>query len=198
MISKHGFAVLLATQLLAGIAVAQSAIDASAVPLAEYGRAYGGEIRILTKNATNRLSGSLGLTMSTSAGLFGTGGNGTGRGYDASVGGTIIDDRAWFFASTQRHESTLASQFGAIPANGDSRAIDAKLTAQLGERNSLVSSFRTARDSAAATPAFTAAPSSFLSLHYTGIVSSNMFFTASVSRGKTTQSPLMWDPTDSR
>jgi len=95
-----------------------------------------------------------------------------GKGFDATLGGTLVKDRVWFFASGERSEPLFASQYG-----------DAKMIAQLGDRQSLATSFAASRQAGLTTGTTLAAPipSSFLSLHYTGIVSSNMFVTASFS-----------------
>ena len=58
--------------------------------------------------------------------------------------------------------------------------LTSNLAASLGDRNSLGASFRTT------------IPSSFLSLRYTGIVSSNMFFTAKVSSQTISPNRPLW------
>ena len=98
-----------------GIAFAQSS--------EEFGRSSGGQLDVTFK-APSRFSGSFGLT--------------TGRSTFGTFGGTLVKDRAWFFAAGER-------------------------TQMLGDRNS-------------------ARP--FLSLHSSGVVSSNSFFTATVSSGQ--------------
>lgn len=139
--------------IFAGGAFAQSVGGA---PEAEYGRVTGGEINLTVKNP-QPLSGS----------IFMMGSQGSGRGYGATLGGTIVPDKMWFFGSVQQSVS---------------RGLDTKLTGQLGERQNLTASFATAKQTAV-TPVFnTQIPSSFLTLHYTGIVSDNMFVTASFSK----------------
>ena len=99
-----------------------------------------------------------------------------GKRYEASLGGTILQDRLWFFGAA----STLPQMQMPISESG---ALDAKLTAQLGDRNHLVAAFSEKRG---ANPALTnvanPASSSFLSLHYSGTATSNLFFSASFLR----------------
>ena len=150
------FAVLFLSLVLAVGAFAQSVGGA---PEAEYGRVTGGEINLMVKNP-QPLSGSIFLIGSQGSG---------GRGYGATLGGTIVPDKVWFFGSVQQSVS---------------RGLDTKLTGQLGDRQNLTASFATSKQTTA-TPApvlNTQIPSSFLTLHYTGIVSDNMFVTASFSK----------------
>ncbi|HEX2834855.1 MAG TPA: hypothetical protein VHW00_17715 [Thermoanaerobaculia bacterium] len=164
-------ALVLATQLLGAVALAQEIPSAS-----EFGRASGGEIRAVTKDIDGRFSGTLGFT--TSSGFLG----GRSNGYSASAGGTLVNDRAWFFASAE----SLTSRYGAaIPGSmPNANALDARFNAALNDRNSFDATYTNAQSAAIGSPAEITLPSSFLSLRYTGIVSSNMFVTASVTRGK--------------
>jgi hypothetical protein len=116
---------LVLTLLITGAAFAQSS--------AEFGRVSGGQIDFAVK-APSQSSGSLGLTMSRSNGL---------RGYGATLGGTVVKDRMWFFATADDQRVAVPTRYA---------------------------------------PPATLSPSSFLSLRYTGIVTSNMFVTATVSR----------------
>lgn len=120
----------------------------------EFGRASGGELELLGK-AGSRASGSFGIT-----------GSSLGRRYGATFGGTVVPDRLWFFASAERG-SSLFTPRPIVPR------IDLNLGGQLTGRQNVAAFF-------AAAPRAT--PNSFLSLHYTGIVSDSMFVTASVSR----------------
>jgi hypothetical protein len=122
----------------------------------EFGRATGGLLELSVKGPT-RFSGSLGLT--SGSGL---------RGYGATFGGTVVNDRLWFFGAAERNQSRIVSS--TIPQT--SPRFDANWNAALGARNSFSASYRSA----------TIPSSSFMTLHYTGIVSSNMFITGSVSR----------------
>ena len=123
--------------------------------------ASGGELTLLTKHPSG-FSGSFSL----SAGQSGS------QGGDATLGGTVVPDRVWFFASADKNRSPLfVSQI--------SRAIDAKLASQIGDRQTLAARFSATRPQAGSS--VTMFPSSFLSLHYTGILSSNNFISGSVS-----------------
>ena len=126
----------------------------------EFGRGSGGLLELSVKGPS-RVSGSLGLT--TSAGGL--------RGYGATFGGTIVNDRLWFFGTAERNQTRVASVIPQTPQ------MDANWNALLGSRNNLNASIQNGGTGGTMT-----IPSSFLSLHYTGIVSSNMFFTATVSR----------------
>jgi hypothetical protein len=162
---KRAVAAFFLAQMLAAAAFAQTAATSS-----EFGRVSGGDIDLITKHS-QPLSGSLGITA------------GSGKGYDATLGGTLVKDRVWFFGSAQRSEPMFASQFRApLPAGAMSRSTDAKMIGQLGDRQSLAASFAASRQPFVTGGTLTAPiPSSFLSLHYTGIVSSNMFVSASFS-----------------
>ena len=133
-----------------------SQLFAAAIFAQEYGRASGGDIDLMTKHP-RALSGSLGFTA------------GAGKGFDLSLGGTLVKDRVWFFATGERNQKPL---FATAPQ----QFTGAKFNAQLGDRQNVVASYGTL-------------PSSFLSLHYTGIVSSNMFVSASFSELKRSTFP---------
>jgi hypothetical protein len=192
--SKRAVAALFLSQMLAGVAFAQSVVppagatDPSVAAPYEFGRAFGGEMDLITKRSSG-LSGSLGFSMSKAPIPFATGGNGTTKGLDATLGGTLVKDKVWFFASAHQNDALLTSRYGTVltqngTSNGAvSRGIDTKLTAQIGDRNNLAASFAAGRE-LGVTPAGTVAPTpaSFLALRYTGVVSSNMFFSTSFSR----------------
>ena len=141
----------------------------------EFARGTGGEIEATTRSQSAPFSGSIGVD-------FGRGG---GNGYMATLGGTLLQDRLWFFASTNRMERTTTQT--AIPEFApvaQFEATAAKAGFNLGSRQTLDASF--VQQSAAFEPASALTiPSTFLSLRYTGIVTPNMFFTMSVSTSKT-------------
>ncbi|MDQ6769717.1 MAG: hypothetical protein M3Z54_06990 [Gemmatimonadota bacterium] len=147
MITRRPLLALLFILITSGVSFAQSSD--------EFGRGSGGILELSVKGPS-RMSGSLGLTTSR-GGL---------RGYGATFGGTIVNDRLWFFGMAERNQTR-------VPAP----QIDANWNALLGSRSDLAASIRNGAAAGTMT-----VPSSFLSLHYTGIVSSNMFFTATVSR----------------
>jgi hypothetical protein len=146
-------AAVLVSLTLASAALAQS----------EFGRVSGGSLDVLTKHRP-QLSGSFELSAA----------RGFSKGYNATLGGTIVPDRLWFFASADRSTPTFAQ----------TNAVDAKVLSQLGDRQNLAASFGTSHTQLVETPAATfpaPLPSQFLTLHYTGIISNNMFVTASFS-----------------
>ncbi|GAC1438917.1 MAG: hypothetical protein NVSMB68_10570 [Thermoanaerobaculia bacterium] len=150
------------SQMLAVGLIAQSA---------EFGRVSDGSIDLVTKHS-RPLSGSLSIAA------------GSTKGFDAGLGGTLVRDRVWFFATVEKSQPLFASRYATpIASNAWSRAIDTKTIAQLGDRANLAASFASSRQSALPAGANfgSAIPSSFLSLRYTGIVSNNMFVTANFS-----------------
>ncbi len=156
---KRAVAAFFLTQLLAAAGFAQ-----------EYGRVSDGPIELMTKHA-RPFSGSISLTTSL----------GSGDGYGGTVGGTLVPDRIWFFASAEKSQPLFASQYGV--ARTVSPTIDAQMIGQIGNRQNLAASFAAARPSGVTIGSSLAmsAPSSFLSLHYTGIVSDHMFVSGSFS-----------------
>ena len=146
--TKRTSAALFTALLLTTAAVAQDA---------GY-RASSGLISLVPKG-TSHFSGSLGVTLSRSTG------------YIATAGGAVVRDRLWFFAAGQ-HDTW---QFGS-PQSG--QAFDGKLTAQLGDRNTLGATAGRGRD------VTTSLPSSFLSFRFDSVLSSNTFFSANVTRRK--------------
>ncbi|HWS71659.1 MAG TPA: hypothetical protein VN605_06070 [Thermoanaerobaculia bacterium] len=172
MISRRAVPALLLVQLIAFAVAAQQS--------AEYGRATGGEL-MLTPKGSAPFSGTLELSLSTGNGAFG---RGSSPAYGLTAGGTLMQDRLWFFASGSRQ---TGSRFAAreLPENATSRSIGARVNGQFGSNHDFSAFFDSARRpelSTIGTSSFAGSvPSSFLSLHYTGIVSSNMFFTGSVT-----------------
>jgi hypothetical protein len=147
-------AIMRARTLLVLVALLFVALAAFAQTPNEFDRASGGEIRAITKSATNRLSGSLSLT--TAGGAL------SGQRYDATLGGTAIDDRLWFFAS-----ASLAPQV--------------RISAQPVDWTSVTTSFR----QSAASPApsvYGTLPRTFLALHSTSMLSDHATLDISISR----------------
>jgi hypothetical protein len=153
--SKRILAAAFLSLLLAAGAIAQEA-----EPVAEFGRVSGGEIEAITKQP-RKLSGSFAIMR----GL---------KGLEATLGGTLVQDRIWFFASAQQQEGfRFATAIPETRQRDFDRAAFAKSTAQLGDSHVLDASFA-------------AGTSSFLSLRYDAMVSSNMIFSGSFSSGSTT------------
>ena len=90
-----------------------------------------------------------------------------------------LEDRLWFFATAERHDARLTSGTAQMqmPEGAVADAFDARLMGQLSDRQSFAAVFEAARQPFATTPNALASvtPSSFLSLRYNGVVSSNMF-----------------------
>lgn len=193
MVAKRVVAALFVSNLIAAAAFAQSA---STLAPDEFGRVSGGEINVITKSPS-RLSGSFSLSASHSQSPLALG---TAKGLDASIGGTLVQDRVWFFASAQ-HTDGLSSRFAnalpqsALPSSMPSRNVSANANATIGDRQTLSAMFSNAKDSALTTSGTVATlPSTFMSLHYTGVISPNAFFSASVSRRSSSGSELMLQP----
>jgi hypothetical protein len=128
---------------------------------AEYGQASAG-ILDMTAKQSMPFSGSLALSSGRAQGL----------GLGGTFGGTLVKDRVWFFASAERSNSV----YNAV---APVRALDAKTTAQIGDRQNLAATFSTFRSSSPLT-----VPSSFLSLHSTSVLSSTSFVTVDVSQSR--------------
>ena len=132
---------------------------AAAAMAQEFARSSGGEIAAITKSG-GRLSGSFGITRSN-------GGLGNLlKGYDATLGGTLLKDRAWFFASARLQDRFAPA--AVQPQVSFDRAAFVKATAPIAGQHLLNASFGSG-------------PASFLSLRYDAAVTSNMLFSASVS-----------------
>jgi hypothetical protein len=188
MVSRRVVTALVLAQLLA---LGLAAQEMAAQPSSEFGRASGGDL-VLTPKGSAPLSGSLDLSLSRGGDVFGR----DAKAYGITAGGTLLQDRLWFFASGSRQEAT-PSHFADLgfPQNATAGAI--RTNAQLSASQSFSTFFEAARrpQASAASPIgvspFAASgPSSFLSLHYTGIVSNSMFFSGSVTRSSTTRSNL--------
>ena len=130
------------TSLLASAALAQSA--------SEFGRASGGEIQTITKH-NRKLSGSIDLM------------RGNGSRSETSVGGTLLDDKVWFFGSASR-----------ALTNGSG-----KIDAQPVDWNHITASY-SKTEPAIETPL--ALPASVLTLHSTTMLSPNAMMSISFSR----------------
>lgn len=178
MAPKRALVAVVLAQMITAVAVAQS--DTPAADRSEFGRVSGGQIEVLTKQA-RKVSGSLGMTLSS--------GDFSGKGYEATLGGTVLRDRLWFFAAASvLPEMTRLSSTGAFDAGAfDARTggFDARMDAQLGSRNNMSASFSEGRYGVGTLAG--PFPASFLSLRYTGMASSNLLFNASFSRRSVTQ-----------
>jgi hypothetical protein len=171
------------------------AFAVSAQESAELGRASGGELLLTTKRST-ALSGSLQASLTNGNDVFGRGNT---PAYGATAGGSLIQDRLFFFASASRQASPTRFADAALPQHATASAISAHVNGDVGSRQDFSALFQAARrPELSTTGAATFAgivPSSFLSLHYTGIVSSNMFFTASMTHSSRTALGIGMTPT---
>ena len=176
MLWKRSVIGLVAAQTLLAATVMAQELSTPPASFAEFGRASGGEIQSMIKRPS-QFSGSFGLTSGRSSASLG----GSGKTYGATLGGTLLKDRIWFFGTAERTAGLRIDPALSLSAGrGPATFGYGTMSAQLGDRQSLFAS--TGRE--ASLPA--TLPASFLSLHYTGIVSSNMFFTARVSRQSST------------
>ena len=156
--------------LALALAVSGSALAQDA-KTSEFDRVSGGQIEAMTKATVKPLSGRLSI--------------GTGQRYEATLGGEVLKDRLWFFGAASQYQALqFSSQLPAMEPI-DAKTFDAKLSAQLGDRHHMTGSFSTGRNAAMTmSPSLVVEPfpSNFLSLHYTGVVSENMFFTGSLTK----------------
>ncbi len=186
MVSRRALTALLFAQLLA--------LGLSAQESAEFGRSTSGEL-LLTPKGPAQFSGSLQMSLSSGGDVFG---RGSSPGYGMTAGGTLIQDRLWFFASGSRQPVIAQRTAIDLPQNVATRAIGGRISGQLGTNQDFAAFFDSERrpqlSTIGASPFASSVPSSFLSLHYTGIISNNMFFSASVSRSGRTANGVMLTP----
>ncbi|HEV7765408.1 MAG TPA: hypothetical protein VGQ76_10430 [Thermoanaerobaculia bacterium] len=178
MVSRRAVTAFLLVQLIAFAISAQQS--------AEFGRGTGGEI-VMTPKGSSALSGSLSASIGND--LFG---RGNSTRYGLTAGGALVRDRLWFFASASQEETSSSSRFAdlELPENATTGAVAARVDGQIGSAHDFSAFFDAARRpelSTTGTSAFVdLAPSSFLSLRYTGVVSNNTLFDASVTRSSRT------------
>ena len=151
------------------------AFGASAQDAAEFGRAVGREV-VLTPKGAAPFSGTLSLSVATRNDVFG---RGTSPSYGITAGGSLIQDRLWFFASGSRQSGSRYGELQ-LPQNATTGAVGGRVNAQLTASQDFSGFFESARRRE---PGFVA-PSSFLSMRYTGIISSSMFFNARFVRSR--------------
>jgi outer membrane receptor for ferrienterochelin and colicin len=126
--------------------------------LAEYGRATGGIINVITKSGGNEFHGdAFGYYDSDSLqadnghpneSLLGTSLGFTREDYGADLGGYVLKDRLWFFGAYDRVHNTVTNRLTSGPNEGedtDSKSIRnlgaGKLTWRMTESHSFVASF---------------------------------------------------------
>jgi hypothetical protein len=187
MVTRRAVAALVLVQLIAFAVAAQQS--------AEFGRANGGQL-VLTPKGSAPLSGSLEFSLSSGSDIFG---RGNSPAYGMTAGGTLVQDRLWFFASASRQQTSSSSRFANLEMQengtqnaGTLGAIGGRVNAQLGASQDFSAFFEAARRPELATNGTatfaSVVPSSFLALRYNGVVSSNTLFSASFTRSsRTTQ-----------
>lgn len=177
MVARRAVLALVLVQMI-GLAV-------SAQESAQFGRATGGEI-VLTPKGSAPFSGSLSLSLSSGNDVFG---RSSSPAYGVTAGGTLIQDRLWFFGSATRQEGSRFATLE-LPENATTGAIGARVNGRFADNQDFSAVFEAARwpQLSMTTPSSFAGitPSSFLSLRYTGIVSDRMFFNASLTRSSRT------------
>ncbi|HUJ13314.1 MAG TPA: TonB-dependent receptor [Thermoanaerobaculia bacterium] len=171
---------------------------------AEFGRFTGGVVTAISKSGGNEFSGSLRdsianprWTAQTPLGeprpdskLFNV--------YEGTLGGRIVRDRLWFFAAGRYRnrdlQQSLFRQPQATYINADDeRRYEAKLTAQITPKHSLIGSYVDVRDSQTNNCAGNCyelstldtprkLPNSFATLNYNGMLSNNALVEASFAR----------------
>ena len=154
---------VLASQLLALGALAQT--DAGG---AEFTRGSGGTIDAVAKKP-RRFSGSLSITQSNA-----------GSGHGGTLGGEIVDDRLWFFAAAAvlPRIHSFATEGNALAANADAQPVD---------WTAVTASFSRLQQPLTLSPTDLSAPTSFLSLRSTSVISDRMILNFSVSRSTGTR-----------
>ena len=173
MVSRRAVTALFLAQLIAFSVSAQQA--------AEFGRASGKEL-VMTAKGAAPISGSLSLSIGND--VFG---RSSSPAYGVTAGGTLMQDRLWFFASASQQEVST-SRFAdlELPENATTGAVDARVNGQITGSHDFSAFFESARRPELSTTvpsSFGAVtPSSFLSLRYTGVISSNAFFSTSFTR----------------
>lgn len=176
MICRSAVTALFVVQLFACAVSAQQS--------SEFARASSGEI-VMTPKGSAKFSGSLEVSTSRGGDVFG---RGDSTGYGVTAGGTLLQDRLWFFGSATRQSASAARwQQLELPENATSGAIGARVSGQLAGGHDFSAFFQSARQpelSNAFPSTLSVVPSTFLALRYTGVITPNMFFTASVTRSE--------------
>jgi outer membrane receptor for ferrienterochelin and colicin len=171
---------------------------------AEFGRFTGGVVSTITKSGGNEFSGSLRDNLTnpswTAQSDFAdqvANLDQLNHQYEGTLGGRILRDRLWFFGAgrLQKNDQTRQTVFTNIPYkfSDKDRRYEAKLTAQITPRHSLVGAYTDELDTStnsvsngrimdlrSLTPFDR--PRSLLSLNYNGILSQNLLVEGQFSR----------------
>lgn len=152
-------------RLLLLLAIQLVALAAFAQVSAEYGHASSDPLETIIKTP-RQTHASLSLL--------------SGRGYEGTLGGQLVQDRLWFFGSASVLPRTTLSNFNTSLTNANTKSIDAKTTAQPVDWASVTGSF--SRVNQPLTSNLGMLSQSFLSLRSTAVLSPQMTMDISVTR----------------
>jgi outer membrane receptor protein involved in Fe transport len=175
---------------------------------AEYGRFTGGVVTAVSKSGGNEFSGSLRDSLTNpkwgaSTPLGETRLDKLSETYEGTFGGRIIRDRLWFFTAGRYVQQAQSNFFNEsnIPYTTDreQRRIEAKVTAQLTQKHSLVGTILDLKDDisgrclggtgcweARSLSSNEHLPQDLLSFHYNGILSDSLLLEANYAESSLT------------
>lgn len=181
-------------------AILETTVSSSGIS-AEYGRFAGGVVNTITKSGGNNFSGSLRVnyennTWASETPLTPPRVDKINPVYEATLGGFLMRDRLWFFASGRDFDRTASLQTAPLTglsyANDDSQTrLEGKLTFSLNPKHRVVgtylditetdggNSFGTILDLASVVER--QLPQRLQSINYTGVLSANFFAEAQFS-----------------
>jgi hypothetical protein len=194
-------------------AIEEQAVITSGIS-AEYGRFSGGIVNTITKHGGNTFQGSLRANFTNAAWRYETPyelENGiqrvskTNPVFEATLGGPILVDRLWFFLAGRSAKTDTAGSYPdlgqAVTTKQDNKRMIAKLTGTVA-RNHTVTGTWTYNATTQDQPSFSitassglrsidprtyssrSLPNSLIGINYNGVLSSNLFVEAQVSRKK--------------
>ena len=173
---------------------------------AEFGRFTGGVVSTITKSGGNEFSGSLRDNLTNPSWTHKTDFTGQvdpldhlNHQYEGTLGGRILRDRLWFFSAGryQKVDQTRQTTFTNIPYpySDKDRRYEAKLTAQITPKHSIIGTYVDEHDKAINTVAGRTSrvmdvrglapydqPRSLLSLNYNGVLAQNLLLEGQFSR----------------
>jgi hypothetical protein len=179
---------------------------------AEYGRFTGGVVNTITKSGGNDFSGSFRDSLSNAAWVAQTPANETRRKhvnqiYEGTLGGFVMRDRLWFFGAGRKAKTNTPLTTVAIPSSpnsaaspllsydqaSDTKRYEAKLTGQITPKHTLIGSYLKIQSQTAGdrfqnaiydleSTSTRSDPESLKSLHYNGIITSNLLIEGQYSK----------------
>ena len=179
---------------------------------AEYGRFTGGVVNTITKSGGNDFSGSFRDSMSNAAWVAQTPAHEVRRKhvnqiYEGTLGGFVMRDRLWFFGAGRKAKTNTPLTTVSIPASAnsvaspllsydqasDTKRYEAKLTGQLTPKHTLIGSYLKIQSQTAGdrfqnaiydleSTSTRSDPESLKSLHYNGIITSNLLIEGQYSK----------------